>query len=110
MLRLIVQTKRRYKTKNEKETKEKSTKGTENKRKVTLFAQQMKKQGKALNKAQTKTKTVMYHSMKMKTKKLTNAKQQKTGLNSSYEGTREAEEHMKKTNIPCWIETHRRMR
>ena len=24
--------------------------------------------------------------------------------------TKEAEEHLKKTNIPCWIETHRRMK
>ena len=45
--------------------------------------QQAKKQGKALDKGQMVTKTVMSLSMKTKTKKLTNAKKRKSGLNSS---------------------------
>ena len=51
--------------------------------KVTLIVQQTKKQGKALDKAQIVTKTVMFLSMKTKTKKLTNSKKRKSGLNSS---------------------------
>ena len=31
-------------------------------------------------------------------------------INSSKRSTKEAEAHMKKTNIPCWIETHRGMK
>ena len=35
-------------------------------------------------------------------------KMRKIGSNSSKEATKEAEEHMEKYKIPCWIEVHRR--
>ena len=34
----------------------------------------------------------------------------KTGSNTSKRSTKEAEEHMEKQKIPCWIETHRRLK
>ena len=79
MLRLIVQTNVRYKTKKEKETKEKSTKRVGKYKKKTLCATDENTEKKAPNKAQTVTKTVMFLSMKMKMMKLTNAKQKKIG-------------------------------
>ena len=68
----------------------------------------MKKQWKALNKAKTVTKTVMFRSVKIKTKKLTNCDTEEDWIEFIKKRTKQAEEHMKKKNIPCWIETHRR--
>ena len=77
---------------------------------MTLIVQQIKKQGKALDKGQMVTKTVMFLSMMTKTKKIDKCEEEEEWIELIQRSTKEAEEHMKKTNIPCWIETHRRMK
>ena len=66
----------------EKHKREVHKRSGRTKKKTTLLVQQTKKQETALNKVQTKTKTVMFLSKKMKT---TTLKKKKTGLNSSEE-------------------------
>ena len=56
------------------------------------------------------TKTVMSLSMMTKTKKIDKCEEEEEWIELIQRSTKEAEEHMKKTNIPCWIETHRRMK
>ena len=85
MLRLIVQTKGRYKMKTKKDTTEKSAKEEGKQKEMTLFELPTRKQVKAANKAQNVTRTVMFLSKKMKTKKSTTVKQKKIGSNSSKE-------------------------
>ena len=92
MLRLIVQTKRRYKTKKKKETKKEPREGEE-RQKMTLFVLSTKRQDKARTRAQVATWTVMYPSMKTKMKRLTNVKQKKVGSNSSV-GVRKKRENI----------------
>ena len=94
MPRLIVQTKRHYKTKSEEETKKQCTKG--NMKKMTLFVRPTKRQEEALNKARTKTKIAMFLSRKIKTKKLTKVKKQQDWIEFIDRSTKEAGEHMKK--------------
>ena len=84
-LRLIVQTKGRYKMKMKKDTTEKSAKEEGKQKEMTLFELLTRKQVKAPNEAQNVTRTVMFLSKKMKTKKSTTVKQKKIGSNSSNE-------------------------
>ena len=85
MIRLIVQTKRRYKSKKMKmDKKEEGTEKAEKKR-GGRYDRQRKRQTKARNKTQKKTKIVMCPSRKMPTKKLTPLKMKKTGLITSKE-------------------------
>ena len=83
MLRLIVQTKRRYKSKKMK--MDKKEEGTEKAEKMRREIRPTKRQTKARNRTQKKTKIVMCPSRKMPTKKLTPLKMKKTGLITSKE-------------------------
>ena len=99
----------------DKERKRKKTRDQQmmkkNQRMKNCTVSLMQKQKKIRNKAQIATRTVTSLSMKIQMKKSTEEKLKKqTGSKTSKRSTKEAEEHMTKTQIPCWIEAHRRMK
>ena len=105
MLRLIVQTKRKYKSK--KATASKKGEGTDK-----LADEENEgtsdKDRRGL-KTQTKIKAVTYLSRTRSTKKLMPLKNEEDWIEYIKRSTKEAEEHMEKQKIPCWIEIRRRM-
>ena len=100
MIRLIVQTKRRYKSKTAKMDKKKKRAPKKWKKKREVLP--IKRQMKVRSNIQKKTKIVMCPSRKMLTKKI--------GSITSKRSTKEADEHMEKHNVKCWIEVHRRLK
>ena len=86
VLRLIVQTKRRYKVKNKKKKQQKQPqKRQKNMEKKITSVRLIKKRKKVLIKVPAKTKTAMYLSKKTTTKKLTIQNKKKNGLKTSRE-------------------------
>ena len=81
MLRLIVQTKRKYKPK--KDTTKKKVKRSTNTREKKSSTKPTKKQKRAQNRTRTKTKTVMCPSKKTMMKLSILPKKRKIGLNTS---------------------------
>ena len=71
--------------KKKKDTKAKSAKEERKQKGMTLFVLPTRKQVKAPNEAHTVTRTEMFLSKKMRTKKLTAVKQKKIGSNSPKE-------------------------
>ena len=108
MLRLIVQTKGRYKMKTKIDTTAKWAKEEGKQKEMVLFVLPTRKQVKVPNRAQNVTRTVMFLSKKMKTKKSTAVKQKKIGSNSSKEVRKKPKNTWRR--LTCWIEAHRRMK
>ena len=108
MLRLIVQTKRRYKQKTSNYDKKK-TRALDKKTKKTKKIRPTKKLKRAQNKTQTKTRTATYLSRKMPMKKLTPLKTKKIGSHTS-KGAPKRLKNTWKNPKKCWIETYRRLK
>ena len=92
MLRLIVQTKRQYKTKKKKETKEEPVEDEKKHKEDDSLCVSDEETGEGSEQSSKKTKTAMFLSRKIKMRKLTNARKKKIGLNRS-RGTHEKDEN-----------------
>ena len=62
------------------------------------------------SKTQTRIRTVMYLSMKKLMEKIDATENEEDWIEFIKRSTKEAEEHIEKHRIPCWIEVHRRTR
>ena len=96
MLRLIVQTKRKYKS--IKVTANKKMRASEKRMKKTKRARLTKKQKRAQNKAHRKIQTVTYLLRKRSMKKLMPLKMKKTGSNTSKEAPKRLKNKWKNKN------------
>ena len=109
MRRLIVQTKRRYKTNKEKGTQEKSTIGIGEQKESDSHCATDEETGEGSGQRSNgdQDSDVSFHDEDEEIDKFEEEEEWTEFIKRS---TKEAEEHMKKTNMPWWIETHRRMK
>ena len=108
MLRLIVQTKRKYKSKKDAANK----KGKE----IDKHAEEENKyatdketeEGSDQNSDKDQDSDVSFQEDKEEA--IDTTEKEEDWIEYIKRSTKEAEEHMKKMKIPCWIETHRRLK
>ena len=102
--------KRREDAKWKQKKNRKSMRGQKNQKTAKIIVSPIKKRMKDQSQIQIVIRTVMFLSMKIKTIKMIQKNEEKKWIEYIRRSTKEAEEHMMNTKIPCWRKTHWRMK
>ena len=108
MLRLIVQTKRRYKSKKNENGQKR--RGHRKSGKMRREIRPTKRQTKARNRIQKKDQDSDVSFQEDADEEIDATENEEDWIDYIKRSTNEAEEHMEKLNVGCWIEVHRRMK
>ena len=101
---------RRFKTNKEKETQEKSKKGIEKQKESDSHCATDEETGEGSGQSShgNQDSDVSFHEEE--DEECGKCEKEEEWIELIKRSSKESEEHLKKTNIPCWIEAHRRMK
>ena len=108
MLRLIVQTKRKYKSKKDVANKEEEEIDKHADEESKYATDKETEEGSDQNSDKDQDSNVSFQEDKDEA--IDTTEKEEDWIEYIKRSTKEAEEHMKKMKIPCWIETHRRLK